>query len=46
VRYTFFKCYIRFYSRADVEQLAASVNPKKVTIFDIGREYNLRIDFE
>jgi len=46
VRYTFFKCYIRFYSRADVEKLAATVNPKKVTIFDIGREYNLRIDFE
>ncbi|HEY2385428.1 MAG TPA: methyltransferase domain-containing protein [Candidatus Binatia bacterium] len=46
VRYTFFKCYIRFYSRADVEKLAATVNPKKVTIFDIGREFNLRIDFE
>ena len=46
VRYTFFRCYIRFYSRADVEQLAASVNPTKVTIFDIGREYNLRLDFE
>jgi ubiquinone/menaquinone biosynthesis C-methylase UbiE len=46
VRYTFFKCYIRFYSRAEVEQLAASVNPTKVTIFDIGREYNLRLDFE
>jgi ubiquinone/menaquinone biosynthesis C-methylase UbiE len=46
VRYTFFRCYIRFYSRAEVERLAASVNPTKVTIFDIGREYNLRLDFE
>lgn len=46
VRYTFFRCYIRFYSRADVERLAASVNPKRVTIFDIGREYNLLLDFE
>jgi ubiquinone/menaquinone biosynthesis C-methylase UbiE len=46
VRYTFFRCYIRFYSRADVERLAASVNPTRVTIFDIGREYNLRLDFE
>jgi ubiquinone/menaquinone biosynthesis C-methylase UbiE len=46
VRYTFFRCYIRFYSRSEVEQLAATVNPKKVTIFDIGREYNLLIDFE
>lgn len=45
-RYTFFRCYIRFYSRADVERLAASVSPKRVTIFDIGREYNLRLDFE
>jgi ubiquinone/menaquinone biosynthesis C-methylase UbiE len=45
-RYTFFRCYIRFYSRADVEQLAASVKPTRVTIFDIGREYNLRLDFE
>lgn len=46
VRYTFFRCYIRFYSRPEVERLAASVNPKRVTIFDIGREYNLRLDFE
>ncbi len=46
IRYTFFRCYIRFYSRADVERLAASVDPKRVTIFDIGREYNLRLDFE
>jgi ubiquinone/menaquinone biosynthesis C-methylase UbiE len=46
VRYTFFRCYIRFYSRADVERLAASVRPTRVTIFDIGREYNLLLDFE
>jgi ubiquinone/menaquinone biosynthesis C-methylase UbiE len=46
VRYTFFRCYIRFYSRRDVERLAASVNPTKVTILDIGREYNLCLDFE
>jgi ubiquinone/menaquinone biosynthesis C-methylase UbiE len=46
VRYTFFRCYIRFYSKAEVERLAATVNPKKVTIFDIGREYNLLLDFE
>ena len=46
VRYTFFKCYIRFYSRADVARLAASVNPKQVHVYDIGREYNVRLDFE
>jgi ubiquinone/menaquinone biosynthesis C-methylase UbiE len=46
LRYTLFRCYIRFYSRPEVERLAASVNPKGVTIFDIGREYNLRLDLE
>jgi ubiquinone/menaquinone biosynthesis C-methylase UbiE len=46
VRYTLFKCFVRFYSRAEVERLAANVGPRRVTIFDIGREYNLRIDLE
>lgn len=46
VRYTLFKCFVRFYSRPEVERLAASVNPKKVTILDIGREYNLVVDLE
>ena len=46
VRYTFFRCFVRFYSRADVERLAASVKPRRITIFDIGREYNLRLDLE
>ena len=46
VRYTLFKCFVRFYSRAEVERLAATVGPRRVTIFDIGREYNLRIDLE
>lgn len=46
LRYTLFRCYIRFYARADVERLAASVAPTRVTIHDIGREYNLRLDFE
>ena len=46
IRYTLFKCYVRFYSRADVERLAATVSPRRTTIFDIGREYNLRLDFE
>ena len=46
VRYTYFRCYIRFYSRRDVERLAASVQPRALTIFDIGREYNLRLDLE
>ncbi len=46
VRYTFFKCYIRFYSRADVARLAATVNPTQVHVYDIGREYNVRLDFE
>ena len=44
VRYTLFRCYIRFYSLAEVERLAASVNPRCSTILDIGREYNLRLD--
>jgi ubiquinone/menaquinone biosynthesis C-methylase UbiE len=46
LRYTLFRCYIRFYSRPEVEQLAAAMNPRQVTIFDIGREYNLLLDFE
>ncbi len=46
VRYTLFRCYVRFYSRPEVERLAATVNPKRVTILDIGREYNLRLDLE
>jgi ubiquinone/menaquinone biosynthesis C-methylase UbiE len=46
VRYTFFRCYIRFYSRPEVEQLAQALKPKRYEIFDIGREYNLRLDFE
>jgi ubiquinone/menaquinone biosynthesis C-methylase UbiE len=46
VRYTFFRCFVRFYSRADVERLAASVKPRRTTILDIGREYNLRLDLD
>src|SRR5262249_13347315 len=46
LRYTLFRCYIRFYSRSEVEQLAAKMKPKKTTIFDIGREYNLVLDCE
>jgi ubiquinone/menaquinone biosynthesis C-methylase UbiE len=46
LRYTLFRCYVRFYSRPEVERLAASVAPKRTTILDIGREYNLRLDFD
>jgi ubiquinone/menaquinone biosynthesis C-methylase UbiE len=46
VRYTLFKCFVRFYSRSEVERLAASVAPRRTTILDIGREYNLRLDLE
>jgi ubiquinone/menaquinone biosynthesis C-methylase UbiE len=46
LRYTLFRCYIRFFSRSDVEKLAAAMNPRKTTIFDIGREYNLLLEFE
>jgi len=46
VRYTLFKCFVRFYSRAEVEALAAAVRPRRTTILDIGREYNLRLDLE
>jgi ubiquinone/menaquinone biosynthesis C-methylase UbiE len=46
IRYTLFKCFVRFYSRAEVERLAAAVAPRRTTILDIGREYNLRLDFE
>ena len=46
LRYTLFRCYIRFYSKPEVERLAAAMNPRHVTIFDIGREYNLVLDFE
>jgi ubiquinone/menaquinone biosynthesis C-methylase UbiE len=46
LRYRLFRCYVRFYSRPEVERLAASVDPRRVTILDIGREYNLRLDLE
>jgi ubiquinone/menaquinone biosynthesis C-methylase UbiE len=46
VRYTLFKCFVRFYSRAEVDALIAAVAPRHATILDIGREYNLRLDFE
>ena len=46
VRYSLFRCYIRFYGRGDVERLAQSVAPKGFTIFDHDREYNLSIDLE
>ncbi len=46
IRYTLFKCFVRFYSRPEVERLAASVAPKKTTVLDIGREYNLVLDLE
>jgi ubiquinone/menaquinone biosynthesis C-methylase UbiE len=46
LRYTLFKCFVRFYSRAEIERLAAAANPRRTTILDIGREYNLRLDLE
>jgi ubiquinone/menaquinone biosynthesis C-methylase UbiE len=46
IRYSLFKCFVRFYSRAEVEALAAAVAPRRTTILDIGREYNLRLDLE
>jgi ubiquinone/menaquinone biosynthesis C-methylase UbiE len=47
VRYTFLnKCYIRFYSRPDVERLAAAMQPKRHVIYDHGREYNLLLELE
>lgn len=44
LRYTLFRCYIRFYSRADVEQLARAVQPRRFEIFDHHREYNLLVE--
>jgi hypothetical protein len=44
VRYRLFRCYIRFYSRTDVERLAAELRPRATRIQDIGREYNVTID--
>ena len=44
LRYTYFQCYIRFYSRPEVVQLAEAVTPKRFTIFDIDREYNLLVE--
>jgi ubiquinone/menaquinone biosynthesis C-methylase UbiE len=45
VRYTLFRCFVRFYSRAEVERLAAALKPLKTTIIDIGREYHLTLEF-
>jgi ubiquinone/menaquinone biosynthesis C-methylase UbiE len=45
VRYWYLRrCYIRFYSHADVERLTASVKPRAVRIQDIGREFNITVD--
>lgn len=46
VRYTLFRCYIRFYSRPEVERLAESVRPRHYEIFDHHRELNLLIELE
>ena len=46
MRYTLFKCFVRFYSRAEVDALVAAVAPRRSTVLDIGREYNLRLDLE
>lgn len=46
VRYTFFRCYIRFYSRAEVERLAQSVKPRRYEIFDHHRELNLLVELD
>ena len=45
-RYRLFRCFVRFYSRRDVERLAAIVKPRRSTILDIGREYNLVLDLD
>ena len=44
VRYRLFKCYIRFYSHADVERITAAMKPRAVRIQDIGREFNITVD--
>lgn len=45
VRYWYLrKCYIRFYSHADVERVTAAVKPRAVRIQDIGREFNVTVD--
>jgi ubiquinone/menaquinone biosynthesis C-methylase UbiE len=46
VRYTGFRCYIRFYSRPEVERLAESVRPRRYQIFDHHRELNLLVELE
>lgn len=46
LRYRLFRCYIRFYSRADVERLAAAVRPRRHVIYDHGREYNLLLELD
>ncbi len=44
IRYRLFRCYVRFYSRRDVERIAAAIRPRAMRILDIGREYNVIID--
>lgn len=44
IRYSLFRCYIRFYSRAEVERLARAIPAKRFTIFDHHRELNLLIE--
>lgn len=45
LRYRLFRCFVRFYSRPELERLAAELKPRKTTILDIGREYHLTLDF-
>jgi ubiquinone/menaquinone biosynthesis C-methylase UbiE len=46
LRYTFFRCYIRFYSRPEVERLAESVKPRRYQLFDHHREINLLVELD
>jgi len=44
IRYRLFRCYVRFYSRRDVERIVAEISPRATRILDIGREYNVIVD--
>lgn len=44
VRYRLFRCYLRFYSRREIERLVEPLKPRQTQFLDNRREYNLIVD--
>ncbi len=44
VRYRLFRCYLRFYSRREIERLLEPLEPRRVRFVDNRREHNVVVD--